>query len=279
MYGSGKAHGSSRTGWRSRKALLAGSVTLVPPLTSRHLPYTRSPLLGRPSFSHPFRLLLVLVLVAVAVVFVVVVRTRAPRSGKPIKTRQVHSPGSLQWLLRICSLLHPLRSYFLVPPPVFSISCPSVSFSLSPPPAPSSCLSFSPLFPSYRARFSHLVFPSPLFPSLRPFSPCRSSLYSALFPFLAILSSYCRSIHPRNLAGTVICSHIVSTILSRRMGTSKKDVCPMPLCECRLRFRIPVVARFANTFCTFLSRICASRSSASDKNIRQLVRAEQLKAT
>jgi len=107
------------------------------------------------------------------------------RSGKSIKTRQVHSPGPysgssasaasfVQYVFISSSLLY-----------VFSIACPSLYLSVFFPPLPRAPhrISCSPRC-SFSLSLSPGLSPPSVFPPL----------------FLSILSSYCCSIHPRNLA-------------------------------------------------------------------------------
>lgn len=221
IYGSVKTHGSPRTGWQVVRPELAPlPLPLRPPLSILLAPLPRP---SRPSFPHRLHLLSWSSSSSAV--------AGARRSGKPIKTRQVHSPGPYGGSSASAAFIHhhSLSLSFLLRHASVSIRFSSFLSRF----AASSCSSASRV-------------PLLLLSSVRR----RASRRLAL-PFLFILRTgpYCLFDSSVKPCLTVICSHIVSTILSRRMKPRKRMFAQC-LCANPVPIRIPVVASLSRLlFC------------------------------
>lgn len=186
----------------------SGTATLSPPPTPAVL-LASPPGPVRPSFPHPGHLLSFVV---------VVVRSRGPTFWQAYKNKTGTLSGPLQWLLSICSL-HP---------PPFSVSLSHLH-------------PFSYLLSSSLCPFPGPV-PSPLPPPASRVPLGSSCLLLSRFlsiPFCPCISPFDSSVKP---CLTVICSHIVSTILSRRMEPRKRMCLLNAFVRIPVPIRIPVVA-------------------------------------
>lgn len=196
IYRSGKTHGSPRTGWQVVRPELAPLPSpLRPPLPL----FPSSPFPSRPSFLPlPLHLLSTSSSSSSSV-------AGARRSGKPIKTRQVHSLGPYSGSSASAASIRRVLS-FLVPPLQRSFSSIFVSLDTQPP---------RTLRISYSSWLSCFVF------SRSTFTPFSQSVRSIAVRFVR-----------ETLPHRHLFSHRFYDSVTKN-ETSKKNVCSMPLCESR----------------------------------------------